>query len=494
MFKRAFTQAARDAAAVLRSVNKAQATIEFDLNGTILSANDNFLNAMGYVLSEIHGCHHGMFVEPSYRESAEYREFWEKLQRGDHHVERFKRIGKGGREVWIEASYNPVIGQDGKPYKIVKFATDVSQQMLGYADLLGQVEAIGKSQAVIEFDLDGTIRSANGAFLRTMGYKLDEIQGKHHRLFVTPEFGASVDYEQFWRDLRDGQYKAAQFKRLGKAGKEIWIEASYNPILDLNGKPFKVVKFATDITAQVRLLSSLKSVIDQNFGEIDTAMKVSHEQVGQAIISVGETSQGVQMMAASAEQLAASVREISETMTKSKMATDVADTEANAAALAAEQLKASSESIKGIINVIRGIAGQINLLALNATIESARAGEAGKGFAVVAGEVKNLAQQARNATDQIARDIAELQTVSANVASAIRSIRDVVDTVREFVAGTASAVEQQAAVTQDMSHNMHQAAASTEAINDNMREVTSAVRAASDVIGKTRQAAEVLVR
>jgi len=239
---------ASDAIATLAALDKSQAVIEFEMDGTIITANSNFLAAMGYSLDEIKGKHHSIFVEPGYRESAEYRQFWAKLNRGMYEAAQFKRIGKGGKEIWIEASYNPLLDDTGKPYKVVKYATDISAQKALLADLQGKVDALGRSQAVIEFEMDGTIITANPNFLSVMGYTLDEIHGRHHSMFVEPSYRESAEYRQFWAKLNRGEYEAAQFKRIAKGGKDIWIEASYNPVMDLNGRLCKVVKFATDLT------------------------------------------------------------------------------------------------------------------------------------------------------------------------------------------------------------------------------------------------------
>ncbi|MFO0650103.1 MAG: PAS domain-containing protein [Polyangiales bacterium] len=195
---------------------------------------------LGYSLNEIKGKHHSMFVEESYRSSNDYREFWARLNRGEYVAEEFKRIGRGGKEVWIQASYNPIFDLNGKPFKVVKYAMDVTAEKIKAADYAGQLAAIGKSQAVIEFDLDGTIRTANENFLRTLGYSLNEIKGKHHSMFVEESYRGSNDYREFWARLNRGEYVAEEFKRIGRGGKEVWIQASYNPIFDLNGRPFKV--------------------------------------------------------------------------------------------------------------------------------------------------------------------------------------------------------------------------------------------------------------
>lgn len=241
--KSARTQkAARDAdyAGQIDAINRSQCVIEFEMDGTIISANDNFLTMMGYDLNEIVGKHHSIFAESEFAASPEYKEFWNALARGEYQSAEFKRLGKDGHEVWIQASYNPIFDTAGTPYKVVKFATDVTERKM--------TEAMIASQAVVEFGVDGTILSANDKFLAMMGYGLDEIVGKHHSLFVEPEFSSSPEYQAFWESLRRGESQTAEFKRLGKNGKEVWLQASYTPFVDRKGEPYKVVKFATDVT------------------------------------------------------------------------------------------------------------------------------------------------------------------------------------------------------------------------------------------------------
>jgi methyl-accepting chemotaxis protein len=417
-------------AGMIAAIGRAQAVIAFNLDGTIVTANENFLKTLGYSLGEIQGKHHSMFVEPATRDSAAYREFWASLNRGEYQSAEYKRIGKGGKEVWILASYNPILDEKGKPFKVVKFATDVSEQKLRIADLAGQIAAIGKSQAVIEFNMDGSILTANENFLNALGYSLREIQGKQHSMFVDAADRDGATYREFWANLNAGKYQAGEFKRIGKGGREIWIQASYNPILDLNGKPFKVVKYATDTTAQV------------------IARKRSDSVRGM-----------METVAAGAEELNASVREISETMSKSRQTASEAVVRVDAADQQAQRLSSASESMGGIVELIGNITGQINLLALNATIESARAGEAGRGFAVVASEVKNLANQAKQATDKIGQEIGNLNGISADVVSALTAIKQSIQEVSEYVTSTAAAVEEQSTVTSEMSTNMQRAAA-----------------------------------
>jgi methyl-accepting chemotaxis protein len=250
------------------AINKSQAVIEFNLDGSIESANENFLKTLGYSLDEVKGKHHRMFCDSAYTSSSEYANFWAKLNRGEYDSGEYKRIGKGGKEIWIQASYNPILDSHGNAFKVVKYATDVTAAKLANADYQGQLAAISKSQAVIEFSLDGSIQSANENFLKTMGYSLDEVKGKHHRMFCDPAYTSSNEYTNFWSKLNRGEFDSGEYKRIGKGGKEVWIQASYNPILDLNGKAFKVVKYASDISlqklkdAQLDALSKAQAVIE----------------------------------------------------------------------------------------------------------------------------------------------------------------------------------------------------------------------------------------
>lgn len=246
----------------IAAIGKAQAIIEFNMDGTIITANDNFVNTVGYSLAEIKGQHHSMFAEPGYAASAEYKQFWQRLNQGEFDAGEYKRLGKGGKEIWIQASYNPILDMNGKPFKVVKYATDVTEQKLMNANYEGQIAAIGKAQAVIEFNMDGTIITANDNFLNTVGYSLAEIKGNHHKMFVEPAYGQSKEYQDFWEKLNLGEYQSAVYKRVGKGGKEIWIQASYNPIMDMNGRPFKVVKYATDVTQQQRAQNEVARIID----------------------------------------------------------------------------------------------------------------------------------------------------------------------------------------------------------------------------------------
>ncbi len=281
----------------LKAIDESQATIEFKLDGTVVSANQKFLGLLGYKLDEIVGKHHSIFVDPKHANTQEYRQFWSELASGKVHVAEYKRLKKDGSEVWIQASYNPILDWKGKPISVVKFASDITNLKLTLADYIGQLQAIGKSQAVIEFDLEGNVLTANANFLDTLGYKLDEVKGKHHSLFVEPAYANSAEYRQFWSDLRAGTFQSAQFKRLGRGGKEVWIQATYNPISDMNGRVFKVVKYATDVTAAKMQTSEFEgqiAAIDKAQGTIEFNLDGTIRKVNSSFLqAVGYTSDEV---------------------------------------------------------------------------------------------------------------------------------------------------------------------------------------------------------
>jgi methyl-accepting chemotaxis protein len=480
-----------DAKAILAALDSSQAIIEFDPDGKILGANQPFLDAMGYKLEEIKTRHHSMFVEPAYKASAEYKAFWDALRRGEFQSAEYKRLGKGGREVWIQASYNPIRDRRGKTVKVVKFATDVTARKLQDADIQGQIAAIGKSQAVIQFKLDGTILDANANFLNAVGYKLDEIAGRHHSMFVEPAFASSAEYRQFWEALGRGEYQAAEYKRLGKGGREIWIQASYNPILDYNGRPFKVVKYATDITRQMqdrqRRAATGKSV-DSDLGEIVRAVFTATERANSSANASVETSSNVQSAAAGAEQLAASVNEISRQTADASRVSSEAVAQAQKTSAIVDGLANAASRIGDVVKMITDIAGQTNLLALNATIEAARAGEAGKGFAIVASEVKNLATQTAKATEEITDQISQVQGATGQAVGAIQEIGQTIQRLSEISSLIAAAAEEQNVVTQSISSNMQTVAQSVSNISESVGEIAQATETAGMLTRKVKEA------
>ncbi len=488
------------------AINRAQAVIEFSMDGTVRNVNDNFATVMGYSHDEVVGKHHSTLCESGYASSPEYRALWAKLNRGEYEVGTYKRIGKGGREVWIQASYNPIADISGKFVKVVKYATDVTEQMVKNADFAGQLSAIGKSQAITEFDMDGTVRKVNDNFSKVMGYSSSEVVGRHHNMFTDAATSNSAEYRALWSKLARGEAELGNYKRVAKGGREVWLQSSYNPIPDANGKPFKVVEYASDVTPNMQAQQMLQLAVHQTQETVKAAtdgdltrriptegktgdlevlcrgvnslLEATADLVKRVKNSTGEVQQGAEEIskgntnlsqrteeqASSLEETASSMEEMTSTV---KQTADNAG-QANQLAMAARQqaekgghvvgaavtamsgINAASKKIADIIGVIDEIAFQTNLLALNAAVEAARAGEQGRGFAVVATEVRNLAGRSATAAKEIKTliqdSVARVEEGSKLVDESGQTLEEIVNSVKkvtDIVAEIAAASREQ---------------------------------------------------
>jgi methyl-accepting chemotaxis protein len=497
-------------AALVEALNRSQAIIEFDLNGIILTANENFCATIGYSLREIVGKHHRIFVDPSEVSSADYMEFWSRLSRGTFDQGKYKRLGKGGREVWIEASYNPVF-RGKKPYKVVKIATDITEARKVALENRGKLDALSRAQAVIEFTPEGQIITANENFLKAVGYRMEEIVGKHHSMFCEPAYAHAAEYKQFWKDLAAGRFAADQFTRVRKDGERIYIQASYNPIFDDSGRVFKVVKFATDVSERVTVVNELgaglgrladcniRQTIDTPFGAefeplrrdfnasigafqetlmgvlkqtglLNGSSQEMHEAADQMSMRTKEQAASLEETSAALEEVTATVRASSanteETRKLVKNALQAATASSNVVQetiTAMKRIEGASSEITKIIGVIDEIAFQTNLLALNAGVEAARAGEAGKGFAVVAQEVRELAQRSATAAKEIkglieksGREVTEGVRLVDETGSALHEIETFVVSIDSNVQSLATAAQEQAVGLSEINNTVAQ--------------------------------------
>lgn len=372
---------------VLSALDQSMAVIEFDTGGHVLKANDNFLSTTGYAISEIKGKHHEMFCSAEYAGSDEYKQFWNSLRSGQVVSGQFDRVNKDGEVIWLEATYNPIRGAGGQVEKVIKFAADITQRILDEQNVRAKVDALSRSSAIIEFEPDGTIIDCNSNFLQAVGYSKDQIVGKHHRIFCEPELANSEEYVTFWEKLNAGEFAAGQFKRIDANGRVLWLEASYNPVYDMKGNLFRVVKFASDITQQT-----------EQSQRTEESAAIARKISGETLSIATQGGEVIENAAKEMTSIADSVKESSEHI---------------------ESLNAQSTQINSIISTIQEIADQTNLLALNAAIEAARAGDQGRGFAVVADEVRQLAARTSQSTSEISSMIHSIQEDTSSASSSM---------------------------------------------------------------------------
>ena len=481
---------------VLDAVLHSQAIIVFNPDGTIVEANDIFLTVVGYSLDEIVGQHHRMFVTPEYEQSEDYQTFWRELGEGKKLSGEFSRLNKFQEPVWIQASYNPVYDSDGSLIRVIKFAVDITAQKKMAAQAASTISAIDRSQGVIEYETDGTVCTANDNFLEMMGYDLGEIIGEEHSMFLFDEDAALPSYQALWDDLARGQSHTSEVRRKSGSDQELFLQATYSPIMNAVGEPAGVVEIASDITpivqARQKREGTLKGIFER-LTELSKASTLASEKSEMIATVSDDTSNTVEAVATSAEQFSSSVEEIrNQIMSVVSIAEDAMQKATNSSALM-DKLAVDAGKVGHIVGLINKIADQTNLLALNATIEAARAGDAGRGFAVVASEVKSLATQTAKATDEISDQINAIQSSTGEAVEVMKGVATTISQINEATGGISAAVDEQGAVTEEVSRNMDLASAGVSELTSSVRGIFYAIKTIDEMTERVRDLSQTLV-
>ena len=535
---------------ITEAIETSYGLVQFNPDGTIIDANQNFLDIMGYELDEVEGRHHEIFVREDYANSREYQLFWERLNSGKTFSDTFRRQAKNGDEVYLQGTYSPVMDEDGEITKIIKIAQNITERVRQKELVTGITNAIDNSYGLIEFTSDGHILNANDNFLNIMGYTLNEIEGAHHKIFVDDQYANSQEYHDFWRRLENGETFSEDFTRLAKDGSKVHLLASYSPVLDEDGNVNKVIKIASDITDKVELQLTLEEISQdisetlRQMAEGDFTSRITAEYEGEfnamkeSINQMAdEVSKSISFVMSVVENLSSQGTELTSTSQSMEAAAEETTNQAQAVAAAAEQadanfqtissateqmsdsiehiaglvrnnssmaekalersgdmneivknLGSSSKEIGSVVKTITYIAQQTNLLALNATIEAARAGEAGKGFTVVANEVKELARQTTKSAEEIADTIESVQEDSKKVDDAIVNVTEIISEMNENSTNISSSIEQQSMTTGSIAKNIKEAAESTSQISMKISAVAQAAQETAEGAGDTLEA------
>ena len=489
--------------AQLNAIDEHFAVISFSPDGIILEANQNFLNTLGYTENEVLGKHHKIFCDAKLVNSKEYSDFWHELKKGTAQTSEFKRIKKDGHSIFIQASYTPIKDNSGKVYKIIKFAQDVTAKKLEDLYFKGQIQAIGKSQAIIEFDMNGIILNANENFLKAIDYSLDEIKGKHHSMFCEESYKNSNEYKDFWEKLNNAEFQSGEFLRIGKNGKKVYIQATYNPIIDIDNKPFKVVKYATEITARKNTMFS----IQKNIEKLNKSLNHLSGASNSMSIDAENSMKGSQEVSVSIEQMDQAVNDLSEKIEiMLSSITSIANAAANGEKIALgakEQSKSTSSDIIKLnqesskigetINLITQIAFQTNILSLNAAVEAATAGEAGRGFAVVAAEVRNLATRSNEAAKEITSAIESIQTLVKNSLKSINSVDSTIEEISLMSSNISKSILEQKTISNQLASTALQTSKGLNEISNSMINVSQSAQNTRDEAIETKNASEELI-